>query len=61
MNHNNNDLEPEVLAETDLFAVWRNLEEDDAYVYHVELGGVTMHLSAEEWEELVLLIRTASA
>lgn len=60
MNHNH-DMEPDVLAETDLFAVWRNMEEDDAYVYHVELGGVTMHLSAEEWEELVLLIRNASA
>jgi hypothetical protein len=60
MNHNH-DMEPEVLAETDMFAVWRNMEEDDAYVYHVELGGVTMHLAAEEWEELVLLIRNASA
>jgi hypothetical protein len=60
MNHNH-DMEPEVLAETDLFAVWRNLEEDEVYVYHLELGGVTMHLSPEEWEELVLLIRNASA
>jgi hypothetical protein len=60
MNHNH-DMEPEVLAETEMFAVWRNLEDEDAYVYHVELGGVTMHLSAEEWEELVMLIRSASA
>lgn len=59
--NNNHDMEPEVLAETDLFAVWRNLEDEDAYVYHVELGGVTMHLSPEEWEELVLLIRNASS
>jgi hypothetical protein len=60
MNHNH-EMEPEVLAETDLFAVWRNLEDEDVYVYHVELGGVTMHLSPEEWDELVLLIRNASA
>jgi hypothetical protein len=60
MNHNH-DMEPEVLAETEMFAVWRNLEEEDAYIYHVELGGVTMHLSSEEWEELVMLIRNASA
>jgi hypothetical protein len=60
MNHNH-EMEPEVLAETDLFAVWRNLEDEDVYVYHVELGGVTMHLSPEEWEELVLLVRNASA
>jgi hypothetical protein len=60
MNHNH-DREPEVLAETDMFAVWRSVEDDDVFVYHVELGGVTMHLSAEEWEELVSLVRHASA
>jgi hypothetical protein len=60
MNHNN-DLEPDFLAETDLFAVWRNVEEDGAYLYHIELGGLTLHMTAEEWEELVLLVRTATA
>jgi hypothetical protein len=57
-NHNN---EIETLAETDLFAVWRSVEEDEGYVYHVELGGITLHMIAEEWEELVVLIRAASA
>jgi hypothetical protein len=56
----NQELEPDVLAETELFAVWRNIEEEGAYLYHVELGGLTLHLSAEEWEELVLLVRNAS-
>lgn len=62
MNHNNNDMEPDVLAETEDFgfAVWRGMEED-GYTYHVELGGISIHLSPEEWEDLVLLIRTASA
>ena len=62
MNHNH-DMEPDVLAETETFgfAVWRNVEEDDAYVYHVELGGITLHFSPEEWEGLVVLIRNASA
>jgi hypothetical protein len=60
MNHNH-ELEPDILAETELFAVWRNIEEDGAYIYHVELGGLTLHLSAEEWDELVLLVRNASA
>jgi hypothetical protein len=60
MNHNH-ELDPDVLAETELFAVWRNIEEDGAYIYHVELGGLTLHLSAEEWDELVLLVRDASA
>ena len=41
------------------FAAWRSMEED-GYVYHIELGGITLHLSSEEWEELVDLIRSAS-
>lgn len=52
--------EPEILAETDLFAVWRSSEDGDGYVYHVELGGLTLHLSSEEWEELVSVVRGAS-
>ena len=30
-------------------------------MYHLELGGVTLHMTPEEWEELVLLVRQASA
>jgi len=57
MNHQ--DVEPEVLAETDNYAVWRNDEEDDT-IYHLELGGVTLHFTSEEWNELVSLIRSAT-
>ena len=61
MNHNH-DNEPEVLAETELFGIWRSLEEDDTYLYHVEFGGsLTLHLTPEEWEEFVLVVREASA
>jgi len=56
-------MEPDVLAETEQFgfAVWRNREDEDSYVYHVELGGVSLHFSPEEWEDLVELIRAASS
>lgn len=54
-------IEPDFLAETDTFAVWRNIEEDGVYIYHIELGGLTLHFTTEEWEELVVLIRNASA
>lgn len=57
-NHNDDEFEPDVLAETENFAVWRSQEEDDT-LYHVELGGVTLHLTAEEWEEFVTLIDSA--
>lgn len=61
MNSNGWESDPEVLAETDLFAVWRSIEDEQEYVYHVELGGMTLHLTSEEWEELVSLVRSASA
>lgn len=56
MNENHNGLD-DVLAETDNFAVWRSLEDEDA-IYHIELGGVTLHLTAEEWEEFTVLIKS---
>jgi len=59
MNHDH-DMEPDMLAETEMFAVWRN-EEEDGFMYHIELGGLTLHLTPEEWEELVILVRQASA
>ncbi len=58
MNENHNDTD-DILAETDNFAVWRSMEDDDA-VYHIELGGVTLHLTAEEWEEFAVLIKSAA-
>ena len=57
--HNHEAMEPDILAETDHFAVWRNDEEDEL-VYHVELGGVTLHFSSEEWDEFATLIKGAA-
>lgn len=48
--------EMDILSETENFAVWRS-QEDDGFLYHVELGGITLHLSSEEWDELALLIK----
>ncbi|MCL4802765.1 MAG: hypothetical protein KJ046_00530 [Anaerolineae bacterium] len=58
----NHDSETEVLAETEEsgFAVWRSMEED-GYVYHIELGGITLHMAPEEWEEFASLIASAAA
>jgi len=49
------DLELDVLAESENFAVWRS-EEDSGYMYHLELGGVTLHFASDEWQEVVELI-----
>jgi hypothetical protein len=60
MSDNNQVPETDILAETEDLAVWRSLEGDDGYIYHLEFGNLTIHLDPEEWEELVVLIREAS-
>jgi hypothetical protein len=51
----NTNQDVDILAETENFVVWRGQEEDSGYIYHLELGGVSLHLLPEEWEELVVL------
>ena len=41
---NNND--EDILAETDAYFVWHS-EEEGEFVYHLELGGVTLHMTSE--------------
>ncbi|MDX1663923.1 MAG: hypothetical protein R3272_09025 [Candidatus Promineifilaceae bacterium] len=50
------DLNNEILAETESYFVWRS-DEDGEYAYHLELGGVSLHMTSEEWEELVELMK----
>lgn len=52
------EVEMDIMAESENFAVWRS-KEDDGFLYHVELGGITLHLASEEWDEFVLLIKDA--
>jgi len=52
--------ENEILAETENLIVWRSKEEV-GYVYHVEMGSMSLHLLPDEWEELVVLIESATA
>jgi hypothetical protein len=54
----NNEFDLEMVAETENFAVWRS-DEEDGYLYHVELGGITLHFTSEEFEELILLVKSA--
>lgn len=46
----------EIIAETEDYFVWRSIEEGE-FVYHLELGGVSLHMTSEEWEELVELMK----
>lgn len=54
------DHEDEVLSETDNFVIWRSQEEDD-FTYHIELGGISLHLTSEEWEEFIVLFKSITA
>lgn len=51
---------PEVLAETDNYAVVISENEDGERIYNVDLDSVTLHLFHEEWTELVDLIQKAT-
>ncbi|HRQ37557.1 MAG TPA: hypothetical protein PLD25_06555 [Chloroflexota bacterium] len=51
----NDDVEMDILSETENFAVWRSPDED-GFLYHIELGSITLHLAADEYEELILLL-----
>jgi hypothetical protein len=56
---NDDELDSGMIAETDSYAVWRSDEEGEGYYFHVALGGITLHLTSEEWDELVMLIKSA--
>ncbi len=51
--------ENDVIAESENFIVWCGAEEGEM-VYHIELGGLTLHLDAEEWDELVTLFKSVA-
>jgi hypothetical protein len=48
-------LEVDMVAESENFAVWRSPDEE-GFIYHVELGSITLHLASDEWEELLELL-----
>ena len=55
----NSNFEPDIIAQTDNFGVWRSDDTEEGLLFHIELGGITLHLTSEEWNEMVLLIKSA--
>ena len=51
--------EENTISETDNFIIWRT-EEEEGFLYHIELGGITLHMTSEEWEEFVTLMKSVS-
>lgn len=59
MDDPEDEFEMEPLAETDHFTLWRSISDDGQSLFHLELGNVSIHLTEEEWRELVELINRA--
>lgn len=53
------EMDNEIISETDSYVVWRTNDDIEGNYYHIALGGITLHLTSEEWNELVLLIKGA--
>lgn len=55
-NNNQNQDDSSIIAETESYFVWQS-DEDGELVFHLELGGVSLHMTSEEWDELVELMK----
>ncbi len=51
------DFEPNIVSQTENFGIWCSDDEEEGLLYHVELGGLTLHLNSEEWDEFMVLIK----
>lgn len=46
------------ISETENFIVWTSADGKEK-LYHIEFGGISLHLMSDEWDELVVLIKDA--
>ena len=51
-------VETTTLGETSNLIAWKAVEPDGEETFHLELGTVTVHFFAEEWQEFLELIRS---
>jgi len=55
---NDQNLDTEIIAETESFLAWRADEPDEESTYHLELNNLTVHFFEEEWKEFLQLVET---
>ena len=53
--YDDQELDTEVIAETESYLAWKADEPDGESTYHLELNNMTVHFFAEEWEEFLQL------
>ena len=56
--NNDQDIDTEVIAETENYLAWRADEPDGESTYHLELNNLTVHFFNEEWQEFLQLAET---
>lgn len=56
LNENDQNLDTEIIAETENFLAWRADEPDEESTYHLELNNLTVHFFEEEWDEFLQLV-----
>ncbi len=56
--NNDQDVDTEVIAETENYLAWRADEPDGESTYHLELNNLTVHFFKEEWLEFLQLAET---
>jgi hypothetical protein len=54
--HNDQDIDTEVIAETESYLAWQADEPDGESTYHLELNNLTVHFFEEEWKEFLQLV-----
>ena len=53
-----NEIDADLIAETENYMIWSSEVDGDTLV-HIELGGISLHLMSEEWDEFLTLIKIA--
>jgi hypothetical protein len=53
---NDQDIETQVIAETENYLAWQANEPDGETTYHLELNNITLHFFREEWQEFIQLV-----
>ena len=56
--NNEQNIDTEVISETENFLAWRADEPDGESTYHLELNNLTVHFFREEWTEFIDLMST---
>ena len=50
------ELDANLLAETENYMVWTS-DVDGELLYHLEMGGATLHLMSDEWDHTVTALQ----